>query len=317
MDTKDTKILAELAKNSRMPVQQIARKVGVSREVVTYRIKRFVEQGIIIDFYTTIDISALGYSRYGCLVQLRGISVEREKELLSWIVRHDFLTYASPLVGRWNLSFDIFARDQAHLKSVIQEILDEIREYLDSYIILPISIYESFPVKVTGESTSIKDYSSSQKIEIDEIDKELLQLLAKDARIEYREIAGKLRMTGNAIKYRIMRLQKIGVIKGYTIALDTWKLGYEFYNIQLKYLASRDENLVAFLRRSPQATYFYQSLGNENWNFDIGVVAKNSEELRAFLMQLREEVGTSIKIHDIYAIGEMIKSDHVPKGVFQ
>ncbi len=95
MDVKDRKILAELAKNSRMPVQQIARKVGVSREVVGYRMKRLIEQGVIADCYTLIDISALGYNRYGCLIQLRGISVEREKQFLSWIVQHDFLTYVA------------------------------------------------------------------------------------------------------------------------------------------------------------------------------------------------------------------------------
>ena len=140
--------------------------------------------------------------------------------------------------------------------------------------------------------------------------------MAKDARIEYTDLASKLRLTANAVKYRIIRLQKEGVIKGYTLALDAHKLSYEFYNIQLKYLAPHNENLVRFLRQSPQAIYFYQSLGNENWDFDVGVVVQNHGELRAFLMKLREEVGVVIKIHDIYAIGEMIKSDYAPRGIF-
>jgi hypothetical protein len=37
---------------------------------------------------------------------------------------------------------------------------------------------------------------------------------------------------------------------------------------------------------------------------------------RDFLMFLRKELAEGVKVHDVYSIGEMIKSDHIPKGVF-
>ncbi len=316
MDTKDRKILVELAKNARMPVQQLARRVGVSREVAAYRIKRLIEEGVITDFYTLIDTAALGYSRHGCFIQLRGISVEEEQKFFSWIARHDFLTYAGISIGRWNITFDIFARDKEHLKSIIEEILNQIRGYLDSYVVVPVHAYESFPVKIVGGSVDIVDYSDSPKIQIDMIDKKLLGLLAKNARIEYKELAPSLHLTANAAKYRILRLQKEKMIRGYSISLDAQKLGYEFYNVQVKYIGKHEEKLLRFLRTAKETIYFYRHLGNENWDFDMGVVAKNSRELRGFLMVLRKEMEEGVKVHDVYAIGEMIKSDHVPQGVF-
>lgn len=33
-------------------------------------------------------------------------------------------------------------------------------------------------------------------------------------------------------------------------------------------------------------------------------------------MVMRRELGEHMKIHDVYAIGEMIKTDHIPEGVF-
>src|SRR3989344_3966915 len=299
MDVKDRKILVELAKNSRMSVQQLARKVGVSREVASYRIKRLVKEKIIADFYTVIDTSALGYSRQICFIQLQDISGEEEKKFFPWIIKHPYLTYAGTAVGRWNVIFDIFSKDMGHLRIIIQEILGEIRKYLDSYVIVPIHAYESFPVKFVGSNAEITDLVNSEKVDIDSIDKKILELLANNARVEYKELAPSLHMSANAIKYRILRLQKQGVIRGYSVALNAQKLGYEFYNVQVKYLGTQEEKLLQFLRLAKEVIYFYSHIGNENWDFDIGVVAKSSQELRDFLMALRKEIGEGVKVHDV------------------
>src|SRR3989344_449394 len=246
MDIKDTKILIELARNARMPVQQIASRVGVSREVAAYRIKRLVEEKIIHDFSTSIDISALGFSRYGLLLQLRGISIEEEKKFFSWIVKHPFLTYAGTLVGKWNIALDIFARNQEHLKEILEEILSEIREYLDAYVITPIHRYESFPLKIVGGTLDLTDSFTSQRAEIDASDLKILSLLAHRARIEYKELAPSLDMTANAVKYRILQLQKKKVIRGYSVSLDASKLGYEFYNLQMKYFGPHEKQAFSF-----------------------------------------------------------------------
>ncbi|MBU4308384.1 MAG: winged helix-turn-helix transcriptional regulator, partial [Nanoarchaeota archaeon] len=47
MDKKDERILLELISNSRIPINQLAKKVGLSREVVNYRLKNLAKQKII------------------------------------------------------------------------------------------------------------------------------------------------------------------------------------------------------------------------------------------------------------------------------
>lgn len=68
MDKKDEKILIELIKNSRMSFKQLGKKVGLSREVVTYRVNKLIEEKIITDFHSIINIEKLGYSRNGCWI---------------------------------------------------------------------------------------------------------------------------------------------------------------------------------------------------------------------------------------------------------
>ena len=60
-DKKDQEILYELDLNARQSNAQIAKKVRLSKEVVGYRIKRMLEDEIIIGFYSVIDVTKLGY----------------------------------------------------------------------------------------------------------------------------------------------------------------------------------------------------------------------------------------------------------------
>jgi len=62
---------------------------------------------------------------------------------------------------------------------------------------------------------------------LDNIDIKILKELVKNARLSYREIARRTRLSVNTVASRIENLEKEGIIKGYTAILDTEKLGYD------------------------------------------------------------------------------------------
>jgi len=318
MNKKDEKILIEITLNSRIPLNRLAKKVGISREVATYRLNNLIKNKIILGFYTIVDIEALGFSRYGCFFQLKGISHEKEKEFMNYLLKHEFVTYMGPVIGRWNVIFDIFAKDNEHLQKIIQEIVNKIEKYIEKYSIISMgTALESFPIKILGSKREI-EYKKSKEIKLDKKDLEILKILSNNSRTEYKEISKKLNMTANAIKYRIKNLEKTGIIKGYTISIDKRKLEYEFYNLQLKVTENKkEEELRKFLKNNKHAIYLYKYLGNENWDLDIGLIVKNSSELRNFILELREYFGDIIKIHDLYIVVEETKGDYAPSGVFK
>ena len=55
IDAKDRRILYELDKNCRQSNSQIGKKVGLGRDVVSYRIDKLMKQGVIDNFFTVID----------------------------------------------------------------------------------------------------------------------------------------------------------------------------------------------------------------------------------------------------------------------
>lgn len=60
---------------------------------------------------------------------------------------------------------------------------------------------------------------------IDQTDIEIIRLLTENSRMQWQEIGEKVHLTGQAVRNRISRLEKLGIIEGYTVRLDRKKLG--------------------------------------------------------------------------------------------
>ncbi|MCK5031460.1 MAG: Lrp/AsnC family transcriptional regulator, partial [Thermoplasmatales archaeon] len=88
IDLKDRKILYQLDINSRQSYSQIAKKVGLSKTVLVYRINRLKEKGVIQKFYTVIDAYRLGYlaTRFHYLYQYT--TPEIKKEIIDYFTKY-------------------------------------------------------------------------------------------------------------------------------------------------------------------------------------------------------------------------------------
>jgi DNA-binding Lrp family transcriptional regulator len=69
--------------------------------------------------------------------------------------------------------------------------------------------------------------SSTERVNIDEMDRRILGELMRDCRRSYRSIARRAGVSVGTTLNRIRKLEKAGVIKGYSALLDHEKLGYQ------------------------------------------------------------------------------------------
>lgn len=85
----------------------------------------------------------------------------------------------------------------------------------------------------------------SAEYQIDSLDRKILEYLLRDARKPFIEIARELKVSGGTIHQRIDKLEKSGILKGYTAKIDRTKMGFTitaFIGIHLK--AAKDSELV-------------------------------------------------------------------------
>lgn len=99
---------------------------------------------------------------------------------------------------------------------------DKIRRGKTSPPPTPVSPGASAPLAGIAEAVG----QPTPRARLDPIDVRLLGLLAADARVSQRALARELHMSPPAIGERIARLERAGVIRGYTVDVDWTALGY-------------------------------------------------------------------------------------------
>ena len=67
----------------------------------------------------------------------------------------------------------------------------------------------------------------NQSYQLDELDFQILDILVKDCRTPYLEIARLCHVSGGTIHVRMKKMEELGIIKGSRILLDLPKLGYD------------------------------------------------------------------------------------------
>lgn len=68
--------------------------------------------------------------------------------------------------------------------------------------------------------------SPASPVHLDELDRRLIVLLANDARVSRRQLARELHMSPPGVSERIARLERAGVIQGYSVKVNWAALGY-------------------------------------------------------------------------------------------
>lgn len=66
----------------------------------------------------------------------------------------------------------------------------------------------------------MKESRKDDNLILDEVDYEIIHLLKQNAKAKMQDIGQKVHLTGQAVSNRISRLEKLGIIKGYSVIVD-------------------------------------------------------------------------------------------------
>lgn len=126
---------------------------------------------------------------------------------------------------------------------------------------------------------------------LDRLDKQILKLIAEDARTPFLEVARACNVSGAAIHQRIQKLYATGVLKGSQFIIDPEKLGYEtcaFIGINLKNPEDFDA-VVEKLRNIPEVVECHYTTGD--YDLFIKVYAVNNHHLLNFIHDKLQPLG--------------------------
>jgi Lrp/AsnC family transcriptional regulator for asnA, asnC and gidA len=127
----------------------------------------------------------------------------------------------------------------------------------------------------------------------DALDRKILQLIQKDARIPFLEVARACNVSGAAIHQRIQKLTQLGILKGSQFIIDPEKIGYEtcaYVGLYLKDPENFDA-VVDKLRQIPEVTECHYTTGG--YDMFIKIYARNNHHLLNIIHDKLQPLGLS------------------------
>ena len=120
-------------------------------------------------------------------------------------------------------------------------------------------------------------------MEIDHIDRQILAILMKDAKKPYTEIAKEIHVSGGTVHVRMKKMEAMGIVKGFHLAIDQSKLGYDITAYLGIYLnkSSLYEEVSDELEEIPEILGAHYTTGN--YSIFAKVVCRDTQHLREVL----------------------------------
>lgn len=319
LDLKDRKILYQLDINSRQSNSEIAKKVGLSKQVVGFRIKRLVKEKIISFFYSVIDISKLGFTVHKNFLRLQNLDSGKEKEIIEFLKNHPNVVWIASCDGRFDLAFGTWAKNMQFLDQTLTELNKEFGEYIAERQIATIIRGDYFIRDYLINKKQASSYRQSffgavpSPVKMDENDWKILLMLGKNSRNTAVDIAKEIKLSADAVGERIRKLQKSGVIRHYNIVPNESKYPFLHYKVLIGFRnisEQREKTLREYCRRNPNIIYIVKSLGP--WEFEIDLEVESAEQFREIMMGIKTTFNDILKDYSALTIYKVHKYNFCP-----
>jgi Lrp/AsnC family transcriptional regulator for asnA, asnC and gidA len=146
----------------------------------------------------------------------------------------------------------------------------------------------------------------NKSFQIDSLDKRILSLLTRNARMPFLDIARKCKVSGAAIHQRVSRLVSEGVISGSQFNLNPKGLGYftcAFIGIQVNLTAhSTHEEVFLKIKQIPEIVECHHISGK--YSLFVKIFTRNNEHLKKIIIDKIQSIPEIISTETYISLEE-------------
>ena len=142
--------------------------------------------------------------------------------------------------------------------------------------------------------------------EIDNIDLKILELLIKNAKKPYTEVAKMAHVSAGTVHIRMAKMEESGIVSGTTLDLDATKLGYDitaFIGIYLEKSSLYDE-VFNQLKKIPEITNIHYTTGN--YSMFVKIYCRDTSHLKEMLHDKIQKVKGIARTDTILSLEESL-----------
>ncbi|MEM6523710.1 MAG: Lrp/AsnC ligand binding domain-containing protein [Bacteroidota bacterium] len=142
--------------------------------------------------------------------------------------------------------------------------------------------------------------------EIDNVDLKILELLTKNAKKPYTEVAKQVYVSGGTVHVRMKKLEEMGIVKGNTLLVDYTRLGFDitaFIGIFLSKSALYNE-VTAQLKQVPEIVSVHYTTGN--YSMFAKIYCRDTNHLKDVLYDKIQKVEGIVRTDTMISLEESI-----------
>lgn len=130
LDAVDGTILKLLRNNARIDYVTLSKKIKLTPEAISKRIKRLQKSGTIKQFYIFPDVTKLGFEHYNIQINLEQIDSGTEHKIMNYLHNHPSVSFMYKPISHCDIEFGVFVKNPGELRNVMQQLRSQYPEHI-------------------------------------------------------------------------------------------------------------------------------------------------------------------------------------------
>ncbi|MGA3020565.1 MAG: AsnC family transcriptional regulator [Candidatus Micrarchaeales archaeon] len=318
LNLKDRKLLFQLDIDCRRSNSEIGRLVGLSKQSVDYRIKRLLEEGVLVRFATAIDTYKLGMSKYKLYISLENANKELIKRIIDFLKKEKRTEWVATCAGgKYDIIVGYVVKDVYDFDDALKEFDEKFSKFI-SFKEITVTLgaphlRKDYLIDAKERYPAMPQGGKRGNVNIDKVDEEIIKILVNNGRMPTTEIAKRIKSTPRVVDYRINRLKKEGIVLMSRIMLDLNKLNWIYCKAFLKFknlTKEKFDRFQAYCEDTKNLTYIINCIGP--WDMELDFEIQDFNTFYSIMLDFRNKFSDILKAYDYVIVASEDKFDYYP-----
>ncbi|MBW2970430.1 Lrp/AsnC family transcriptional regulator [Candidatus Woesearchaeota archaeon] len=301
LDVKDRRLLEIFTDNAGLSFGQLAKQVGLSREVVAYRLKRLKKAGILQRVVARVDMTKFYSNAYIMYLRFNRLDQDVLNQAARFFVDNPYVMWAASLGGEYDIGTSFLARSPQDLADFMGSMEQAFAGNLREYDLFPYDreLKNTYKVYFLQRQAELSEALLQPKVvsalRLDAKDKLLLYALSQNAELTNGQLAGLVGLSEEAVRLRKRNYEKNGIINGYRGIVDFSKLGLSAYYVFLKFSnvnPALERKIESFVQLNNNIHYCAKIIGK--FNIQACIWAFSPSHYQSILQEIRNTFSDSL-----------------------
>ena len=329
---KEVSLFKALLENSRATCKELSKKSLLTPETVSQKVRYFKDEGIIKAYRTQINLEMLGLHEYICFIKTQARNHKTLEKLQTFLINSKYTSWIGKGIGNYDFKVSLFVRTNFDVK----EFEKELYHYFNS-VIAKIELNQVLSKKKNPHSNLIEYIFSddilssnivdtnkishqtpidkSKNIKLSNIELQILYHISNNSRISLHELSKLTKTSIENIHYYFKKLQKLEVIRKFSINLNGQYFNTSLSILLLKTNPNITSSFINYTLKNKNTTSVIEMLGT--YTIQIACVYKTLYELYDFVNKLNEEFEKDIITIEYFFTYNFYKYPQIPKIIFE